>query len=144
MILEEKAMLQMGKMYLLRSPVVHGRVNGSQAVETTESHPLPPAPFSFPPFRSPWHKNESRSVTPLPPSTPPFPQPPIPSSAFFFCWDRKVEVAPLMAPQLVWPSTKTSRVFSGPVQNSRLPKTLPSACVPRKAWPKAGPPSFDC
>ena len=34
-----------------------------------------------------------------------------------------------MAPQAVCPSTKISRVFSAPVQNSRLPSTLPSACV---------------
>ena len=47
----------------------------------------------------------------------------------FFFAAKYAAVAPLMAPQLVCPSTKISWVFKAPVQNSKLPKILPSACV---------------
>ena len=64
----------------------------------------------------------------------------------FCCFARNAAVAPLMAPQLVWPKTKISRVFRAPVQNSRLPRMLPSAWVPaqRTASEWAQRHKFDC
>ena len=42
---------------------------------------------------------------------------------------KYVEVAPLMAPQAVCPSTNTILVLRAPRQNSQLPTMLPSAWV---------------
>ena len=47
---------------------------------------------------------------------------------------RNIRVAPAMALQSLWPKTRIRRVSNLEVQNSKLPMTLPSACVPESVF----------